>query len=80
MIKLYWNIGQAILDRQASEPWGSRVLDRLARDLRAEFPHMKGFSRSNVYNMRAFAAAWTARNQLSRHRLDNWAGATTSRS
>jgi predicted nuclease of restriction endonuclease-like (RecB) superfamily len=23
-----------------------------------EFPHMKGFSRSNFYNMRAFAAAW----------------------
>ncbi|UNK47745.1 DUF1016 N-terminal domain-containing protein [Arthrobacter sulfonylureivorans] len=25
----------------------------------AEFPHMKGFSRTNVYKMRAFAAAWT---------------------
>lgn len=59
MIELYWNIGQTILSKQASEPWGSKVLDRLARDLRAEFPHMKGFSRSNLYNMRAFAAAWS---------------------
>jgi predicted nuclease of restriction endonuclease-like (RecB) superfamily len=58
MIELYWNIGRTILDRQMTEPWGSRVLDRLARDLRTEFPHMKGFSRSNLYNMRAFAAAW----------------------
>ena len=58
MIELYWNIGRTILDRQMNEPWGSRVLDRLARDLRTEFPHMKGFSRSNLYNMRAFAAAW----------------------
>ena len=58
MIELYWNIGRTILDRQRNEPWGSKVLDRLARDLRAEFPHMKGFSRTNVYNMRAFAAAW----------------------
>jgi predicted nuclease of restriction endonuclease-like (RecB) superfamily len=58
MIELYWNIGRTILDRQVSQPWGSRVLDRLAQDLRAEFPHMKGFSRTNVYNMRAFAAAW----------------------
>lgn len=58
MIELYWSIGRTILDRQANEPWGSKVLDRLARDLRAEFPHMKGFSRTNVYNMRAFAAAW----------------------
>lgn len=58
MIELYWNIGQTILTRQVTEPWGNKVLDRLARDLRAEFPHMKGFSRTNVYHMRAFAAAW----------------------
>ena len=58
MIELYWNIGRTILTRQANEPWGSKILDRFARDLRAEFPHMKGFSRTNVYNMRAFAAAW----------------------
>lgn len=58
MIELYWNVGRTILDRQQNEPWGSKVLERLARDLRAEFPHMKGFSRTNVYNMRAFAAAW----------------------
>ncbi len=58
MIELYWNIGRTILDRQRNEPWGSKVLDRLARDLRAEFPHMKGFSRTNLYNMRTFAAAW----------------------
>ncbi|MFK0009175.1 DUF1016 N-terminal domain-containing protein [Paenarthrobacter sp. NPDC090520] len=59
MIELYWNIGRTILDRQANEAWGSETLDRLARDLRSEFPHMRGFSRTNVYNMRAFAAAWT---------------------
>ena len=33
-------------------------LDQVATDLRAEFPSMKGFSRSNVMYMRAFAAAW----------------------
>lgn len=58
MIELYWDIGRTILDRQQNEPWGSKVLERLAQDLRAEFPHMKGFSRTNLYNMRAFAAAW----------------------
>lgn len=58
MIELYWNIGRTITERQSSQPWGSKVLDRLARDLRNEFPHMKGFSRTNLYNMRAFAQAW----------------------
>ncbi|ALV47830.1 hypothetical protein MB46_19320 (plasmid) [Arthrobacter alpinus] len=57
MIELYWNIGQTILTRQATEPWGNKVLDRLAHDLRAEFPQMNVFSRTNVYHMRAFAAA-----------------------
>lgn len=59
MIELYWNIGHTILQRQHEQPWGSNVLERIARDLRAEFPHMKGFSRTNLYNMRAFAAAWS---------------------
>lgn len=59
MIELYWNIGQTIADRQSNEPWGSKVLQRLASDLRTEFPHMKGFSRANLYNMRAFAQAWS---------------------
>jgi hypothetical protein len=35
------------------------IVDHVAADLRAEFPSMKGFSRSNVMSMRAFAAAWS---------------------
>lgn len=58
MIELYLNIGRAILERQTSEPWGNKVLERFAGDLRSEFPKAKGFSRTNVYSMRAFAAAW----------------------
>jgi predicted nuclease of restriction endonuclease-like (RecB) superfamily len=58
MIELYWSIGRTILEKQETAPWGSKVLDRLASDLRAEFPHMKGFSRRNLAYMRAFASAW----------------------
>lgn len=58
MLSLYWSIGQTILDRQAAEGWGSRVIDRLADDLRAEFPDMRGLSRSNLHYMRKAAAAW----------------------
>lgn len=58
MLELYWGIGRTILQRQAVEAWGSKVLDRLAADLRAEFPDMRGFSRRNLFYMRAFAAAW----------------------
>lgn len=58
MVELYWNIGRIILNRQSDQPWGSKIFDRVARGLRAEFPHMKGFSRTNLYNMRTFAEAW----------------------
>lgn len=58
LLVLWWRIGRTILDRQKHQKWGSGVLGRLADDLRAEFPSMKGFSRSNLSYMRAFAAAW----------------------
>lgn len=58
VLGMYWQIGRLILDRQASEVWGAKVLDRLAIDLRAEFPTRRGFSRSNLHTMRSFAQAW----------------------
>jgi predicted nuclease of restriction endonuclease-like (RecB) superfamily len=58
LIELYWKIGEDILGRERREGWGSKVVDRLASDLRREFPDMTGFSRSNLKYMRAFAEAW----------------------
>lgn len=58
LVLLYWPIGHDILTRQAEQGWGSKVIDRLAQDLRAAFPRMKGFSLRNLKYMRAFAEAW----------------------
>ena len=58
LVLLYWQIGRDILERQANEGWGAKVIDRLAHDLRVAFPDMKGFSRANLMYMRAFAEAW----------------------
>ncbi|MGQ9366145.1 PDDEXK nuclease domain-containing protein [Azospirillum sp. ST 5-10] len=59
LILLYWRIGSDILNRQREQGWGARIVDRLAADLRAEFPDQKGFSPRNLRYMRDFAAAWT---------------------
>lgn len=59
LILLYWQLGREILERQDRQGWGAKVVDRLAQDLRALFPLMKGFSLRNLKYMRAFAAAWT---------------------
>lgn len=61
MVLMYWDIGQRILDKQSSEGWGARVIDRLSTDLREAFPDMKGFSPRNLKYMRSFAAAWPER-------------------
>ena len=53
-----WAIGRLILDRQDDEGWGSRVIDRLSRDLKSTFPSARGFSPRNLKYMRAFADAW----------------------
>ena len=58
LILLYWEIGRMILERQRKEGWGSKVIDRLAQDLRREFPDLKGFSARNLKYMRAFAEAY----------------------
>ena len=58
LVSLYWRIGRAILDQQDQQGWGAKVIDRLAQDLRTNFPEMKGFSRTNLMYMRAFAEAW----------------------
>jgi predicted nuclease of restriction endonuclease-like (RecB) superfamily len=55
LVQLYWQIGRDILERQAKQGWGAKVIERLARDLRAAFPEMKGFSARNLKYMRFFA-------------------------
>lgn len=64
LLQLWWQIGRTVLDRQEAQGWGSKVLVRLAADLRAEFPSMKGFSRRNLLYMRAFALAWPDGSEL----------------
>ncbi|MCY7286164.1 MAG: PDDEXK nuclease domain-containing protein [Cyanobacteria bacterium CAN_BIN43] len=55
---LYWQIGGEVLQRQQKNQWGTQVIERLARDLRREFPDMKGFSPRNLAYMKAFAEAY----------------------
>lgn len=58
LILLYWQIGMDILTRQQQEGWGAKVVERLAKDLKREFPDIKGFSSRNLKYMRAFAETY----------------------
>jgi predicted nuclease of restriction endonuclease-like (RecB) superfamily len=46
------------VERQERVRWGSAVLDRLSDDLNRAFPGVSGFSRRNLYRMRAFFLAY----------------------
>ncbi len=59
LVLLYWHIGREILHSQQAEGWGTKVIERLAKDLRREFPDMEGFSSRNLKYMRAFAEAYS---------------------
>ncbi|MBI2263761.1 MAG: DUF1016 domain-containing protein [Armatimonadetes bacterium] len=65
MILLYWDIGRGIVEKQETAGWGDAVVERLAADLRAEFPDMRGFSSRNIWDMRRFYAASTESHFLS---------------
>ena len=54
LVLLYWDIGQGIVGKQQTAGWGDAVVERLAADLQAEFPAMRGFSVGNIWRMRQF--------------------------
>lgn len=55
LVRLYWDIGRLIDQRQRQEGWGAAVIPRLARELRNELPEVKGFSERNIKLMVQFA-------------------------
>ncbi len=54
VIFLYWEIGKELYEKQENEGWGNSVVDNLEKDLTAEFPDLKGFSRRNLFYMKGF--------------------------
>ena len=59
LVALYWEIGQAIQQKQEELGWGKAVVETLARDLQAEFPGRNGFSARNLWNMRDFYRSYS---------------------
>ena len=54
LIQLYWNLGKMIADNQVLFEGRNNYVAQLEKDLRAEFPDMKGFSRANLFFIRKF--------------------------
>ena len=58
LLELYWDIGRTIIGKQKEEGWGSKVIDRMSKDLKDAFPGMTGLSSRNMLYMKQFAEAY----------------------
>ncbi len=54
LVRLYWDIGRIVDERQKRQGWGASVVPRLARQLHNELPELKGFSERNIGRMILF--------------------------
>lgn len=60
LLRFYWELGADIVQRQDGQAWGSGFLDKLSHDLRAEFPHVQGFSKRNLEQIRRWFQFWNS--------------------
>ena len=52
LLLLYWELGRDIFEKQQTAAWGDGLIPRFAKDLKAAFPHLTGFSRTNLFYIR----------------------------
>jgi predicted nuclease of restriction endonuclease-like (RecB) superfamily len=60
LIVLYFNVGKLLDERIRLGRWGDKILQQLSADLQYELPGLKGFSATNIKNMRAFFVYWSS--------------------
>jgi hypothetical protein len=56
-----WLIGKIITEKQAEYSWGSFFIDKLVQDIQKLYPGIEGFSRANIFRMKAFYEAYKSR-------------------
>jgi|GEM_PF-2054679 len=54
LIEFYYDLGRMIVEKQVESSWGDKLIQRLSKDLQAEFPGMSGFSYTNLKYCKQF--------------------------
>ncbi len=57
-LKLYFFVGGYVSKKTRNAKWGSGAIDALSNQLQVELPGLRGFSATNIKNMRAFFEFW----------------------
>ena len=59
-LKLYFYVGGYVSDKTRKAKWGSGAIDALSERLQIELPGLRGFSATNIKNMRLFFEYWAS--------------------
>ena len=54
LIIFYWELGKMLSDKISQSKWGDKILENVSKDLKEEFPEMKGFSVTNLKYSKRF--------------------------
>ncbi len=63
LLRLYWEIAKMIVLKQQGAKWGDSIIEQISKDLKYEFPNLKGFSVTNIKYMRNWYVFWTKENR-----------------
>lgn len=64
MLKLYFAIGAYVSRNSREGRWGTGAIEEISRLLQKELPGLRGFSPTNMRNMRIFFEAWSSPNAI----------------
>ncbi|OCK50548.1 hypothetical protein BA768_05200 [Chryseobacterium sp. CBo1] len=71
LIEMYWDLGKEISERNFENTYGSGFFSQLSKDLRTEFPEIKGFSESNLKYCKRFYLFYNQDNENRQQVVDD---------
>lgn len=66
LLSFYWRLAGEIVDKQQKTSWGDGFMQQLSRDLVAEFPEIKGFSKRNLELIRQWYLFWQQDSEIAK--------------
>jgi predicted nuclease of restriction endonuclease-like (RecB) superfamily len=72
LLKVYWKLGEDICIHKAEAQWGSGFYESLSKDLKTEFPDMKGFSITNLKYCKRFYELYNQSDTIRRQIVDEF--------
>ena len=54
LVTMYYEIGKYLSEKVASEKWGTKVIDSIAKEINNKYPSFRGFNRAGLYRMIKF--------------------------